>query len=142
MIQLNYRDSRPYYQQIMDNVRQLIVSGILQSDEKLPSVRDLASNLAINPNTIQRAYRELEAEGYVYSLSGKGTFVSPLADGSIARQRELLKVFEDAAKELLYLKVPGEKLENLLAQLKQEYGMPQGEQLTYDVEEVGGGNKE
>lgn len=142
MIQLNYRDSRPYYQQIMDNIRQLIVSQVLKADEKLPSVRDLASSLAINPNTIQRAYRELEAEGYVYSLSGKGTFVSPLADGSIARQKELLKMFEDAAKELLYLKVPAEKLENLLAQWKQEHGMLQGAQQLSVAKDVEGGNKE
>ena len=70
MIQLNYRDTRPFYQQIKDNVRQLVVSGALKKDEKLPSVRDMAASLAINPNTIQRAYRELESEGYIYTLSG------------------------------------------------------------------------
>ena len=75
MIQLNYRDTRPFYQQIKDNVRQLVVSGALKKDEKLPSVRDMAASLAINPNTIQRAYRELESEGYIYTLSGKGTLL-------------------------------------------------------------------
>ena len=59
MIQINYRDTRPFYQQIKDNVRHLVVSGALKKDDKLPSVRELAASLAINPNTIQRAYAEL-----------------------------------------------------------------------------------
>ena len=63
MIQINYRDSRPLYEQIKEQLRRLITSGALTADEKLPSVRELASQLAINPNTIQRAYRELENEG-------------------------------------------------------------------------------
>lgn len=76
MIQINYRDTRPFYQQIKDNVRHLVVSGALKKDDKLPSVRELAASLAINPNTIQRAYRELENEGYIYTLPGKGTFAA------------------------------------------------------------------
>ena len=75
MISLNYRDSRPIYEQIKDGLRKLIASGALAADEKLPSVRQLAMQLAINPNTIQRAYRELEAEGWIASVSGKGSFV-------------------------------------------------------------------
>ena len=63
MISLNYRDSRPIYEQIRDGLRKLIVTGALGADEKLPSVRALAAQLAINPNTIQRAYNELEGEG-------------------------------------------------------------------------------
>lgn len=134
MIQLNYRDSRPYYQQIMENIRQLIVSQVMKPDEKLPSVRELASSLAINPNTIQRAYRELEIEGYVYSLSGKGTFVSPLPDAATARQRELMKTFEETVQELLYLKVPLEELKNKLDQMEEQ----QKPQLVIDK----GGNAE
>lgn len=110
MIQLNYRDSRPFYQQIMENIRQLIVSEALKPDEKLPSVRDLASSLAINPNTIQRAYRELEMDGYVYFLAGKGTFVAPRTDAAAARKRELMKNFEDTVRELLYLNISAEEL--------------------------------
>ena len=70
MISLNYRDSRPIYEQIRDGLRKLIVTGALGADEKLPSVRALAAQLAINPNTIQRAYNELEGEGYIYSVPG------------------------------------------------------------------------
>ena len=77
MISLNYRDSRPIYEQIRDGLRKLIVTGALSADEKLPSVRALAAQLAINPNTIQRAYNELEGEGYIYSVPGKGSFAAP-----------------------------------------------------------------
>ena len=77
MLNLDYRDARPIYEQVRDNLRRLMVSGAIQEGEKLPSVRSLASNLAINPNTIQRAYESLEAEGYVYSIPGKGSFAAP-----------------------------------------------------------------
>ena len=75
MININYRDPRPIYEQVKDNFRQLIISGALPPDEKMPSVRELAASLTINPNTIQRAYRELEAEGYICSVPGRGSFV-------------------------------------------------------------------
>lgn len=81
MISINFRDSRPIYEQVKDSLRRLIVSGALSPDEKLPSVRELASQLVINPNTIQRAYRELEHEGYIVSVPGKGSFARQ-ADGA------------------------------------------------------------
>ena len=86
MIQINYRDSRPIYEQIKDGIRKLIVQGIMQNNEKLPSVRELATSLTINPNTIQRAYRELEAEGYVYTVKGKGCFVAGIPEENSARK--------------------------------------------------------
>ena len=76
MISLDYRDSRPLYQQVKDNLRRMMLTGLLPPDEKLPSVRSLATQLAINPNTIQRAYSELEVEGYIYSVPGKGSFAA------------------------------------------------------------------
>ena len=75
MLHLDYRDARPIYTQIVDNFRMQIAAGILQPGEKLPSVRELATQLSINPNTIQRAYRELEAKGIIQTLPGKGCFV-------------------------------------------------------------------
>ena len=75
MLHLDYRDARPIYTQIVDNFRAQIAAGILQPGEKLPSVRELAAQLSINPNTIQRAYRELEAKGIIQTLPGKGCFV-------------------------------------------------------------------
>ena len=74
MININFRDSRPIYEQVKTTLRKLIVSGAMSPDEKLPSVRELASQLVINPNTIQRAYRELEQEGYIISIPGKGSY--------------------------------------------------------------------
>ena len=110
MISLNYRDSRPIYEQIRDGLRKLIVTGALAADEKLPSVRALAAQLAINPNTIQRAYEALEREGYVYSIGGKGSFVAPRREVDNSRRDELLKQLDEAVKELLFLGVSREEL--------------------------------
>ena len=108
MISLNYRDSRPIYEQIRDGLRKLIVTGALSADEKLPSVRALAAQLAINPNTIQRAYNELEGEGYIYSVPGKGSFAGAnAAAGLLTQVRELLS-------ELRYLGVSQQELLNLV----------------------------
>lgn len=85
MIVLDYRDSRPLYQQVKDSLRRMMLTELLEPDEKLPSVRSLATQLAINPNTIQRAYAELEAEGYIYSVAGRGSFVST-GDGEHLRR--------------------------------------------------------
>ena len=85
MIVLDYRDSRPLYQQVKDSLRRMMLTGLLEPDEKLPSVRSLATQLAINPYTIQRAYAELEAEGYIYSVAGRGSFVSA-GDGEHLRR--------------------------------------------------------
>ena len=75
MVHLDYRDARPIYTQIVDNFRSQIASGILQPGDKLPSVRELAATLSINPNTIQRAYREMEVQGVIQTIPGKGCFV-------------------------------------------------------------------
>lgn len=85
MVHLDYRDARPIYTQIIDGFKEQISTGVLQSGDKLPSVRELAAELAINPNTIQRAYAELEAEGYIYSVTGRGSFVSA-GDGEHLRR--------------------------------------------------------
>ena len=90
MIVLDYRDSRPLYQQVKDSLRRMMLTGLLEPGEKLPSVRSLATQLAINPNTIQRAYAELEAEGYIYSVAGRGSFVSA-GDGEHLRRNAELK---------------------------------------------------
>ena len=103
MIQLNYRDAKPIYEQIKDGLRRLVITGAIAKDEKLPSVRELASELAINPNTIQRAYRELESEGYIYTVSGKGSFAAEQADVAGRRNETLLREFDEIVRELLYL---------------------------------------
>ena len=103
MIQLNYRDARPIYEQVKDGLRHLVVTGALQAGDKLPSVRALATSLTINPNTIQRAYESLEREGYLYTVAGKGSFAAPQADVNADRRERLLKDFDSSAAELLFL---------------------------------------
>jgi len=115
----------PIYEQIKAELRRLLVSGGLREGEQLPSVRELAAHLAINPNTIQRAFRELEAEGYLYASPGKGWFVSrrqDMGDPGDLRRRTLLRVFDETARELLHLGVDGETLAQRLevAQGKEE----------------------
>ena len=110
MIQINYNDSRPIYEKVKDSLRQLILSGALPEDSRLPSVRELAMSLTINPNTIQRAYRELEASGYHYTVPGKGKFAGDRREVDEGRKQALLDSIRAAAKELRYLGVPEETL--------------------------------
>ena len=114
MISLNYRDSRPIYEQIKDGLRKLIVTGAMKPDEKLPSVRALAQQLSINPNTIQRAYNELESEGYIYSVPGKGSFASGDSGAEEARKQELMGKVREMVTELKYLGVSEEDLLTLV----------------------------
>ena len=110
MLNLDYRDARPIYEQVKDGLRRLMVTGVIQEGEKLPSVRTMAGTLAINPNTIQRAYEALEAEGYVYSVPGKGSFAAPNTGVDEGRKQELMHTFDQTAGELLFLGVSGEEL--------------------------------
>lgn len=103
-MKLDYTDHRPIYEQIKDQTRELILNKALEEHQQLPSIRELASQLTINPNTIQRAYKELEIEGYIYSMNAKGYFVAPLRDDvQLARKNESIKLLENAVKELIYL---------------------------------------
>ena len=103
-MKLDYTDHRPIYEQIKDQTRELILNKALEEHQQLPSVRELASQLTINPNTIQRAYQQLEREGYIYSMYAKRYFVAPLRDDvQLARKNESIKLLENAVKELIYL---------------------------------------
>ena len=117
MIQLNYRDAKPIYEQIKDGLRKLVITNSLIANEKLPSVREMASKLAINPNTIQKAYRELEAEGSVYTVAGKGTFVAERKEVLGVRNEELMKEFDEVVTELLFLATDGDSLKTRIEQL-------------------------
>lgn len=117
MIQLNYRDPRPIYEQVKDGIRKLAYSGVVGPDEKLPSVRELAMKLAINPNTISRAYKELEQEGFLYTVAGKGTFINQEYDLNDSRKEELWQQFEKAAKGLIELSVTSQEFEERIKSL-------------------------
>lgn len=120
MIQINYRDPRPIYAQIVSELKRLIVSGALERGEKLPSVRELAGSLAINPNTIQRAYRELEAEGFVFSMPGKGSFVADATDISRQQRQEGEMALREAAGALAAMGYTEEELDALWAKIREE----------------------
>lgn len=119
MLHLDYRDARPIYEQVRDGLRKLMVTGVIRQGEKLPSVRTLASTLAINPNTIQKAYEALEAEGYVYSVAGRGSFAAPQSGVDVHRRDQLLEQWQALTAELLYL---GMSAEELTAKIENEGG--------------------
>ena len=110
MVQLDYRDARPIYTQIVEGFRQQITAGILRQGEKLPSVRELAAELTINPNTIQRAYRELEMGGWIASVAGKGSFVCGVPEEEAQRQHQLLQELDRLTAQLVELGVSREEL--------------------------------
>lgn len=116
MIRLDYRDARPIYEQVRDGLRSLMVTGVLAAGEKLPSVRSLATELAINPNTIQRAYRELEADGYILSVAGKGSFVAQVDQLAEQQKKQAVDAFCAAAQKLRQLGLTQAQLAQLLAE--------------------------
>ncbi|MBR5178340.1 MAG: GntR family transcriptional regulator [Lachnospiraceae bacterium] len=110
MININYRDPRPVYEQVSDGFKKLIVAGLIKKDEKMPSVRELASTYAINPNTIQRAYRDLENEGYIYSVPGKGSFAVDMKEIS---DKHLAEIYERLDTVLSDFDVAGESRQKI-----------------------------
>lgn len=90
MITIDYKDRRPLYQQLMEKIEELALSGLIKADEQLPSVRSLAVELAINPNTIQRAYGELEKKGIVYSVPGRGSFLADSQEALLSQSRNVI----------------------------------------------------
>lgn len=118
MILIDYKSRKPIYEQIIENMKQLVVSGALKRDEQIPSVRQLAQELAINPNTIQKAYAELERQGVIYSLKGRGSFVgSSLQELRNIQQNERLEELAALSKELYRLQVPQEELYAVIQQV-------------------------
>ena len=118
MIVLDYRDRRPLYEQVTEKLEELMFSGVLPPDSRLPSVRSMATELSINPNTIQRAYAELERQGYIYSIQGKGSFVSDgryLAEGI---RKDWEKQFDAAIEEALRIGVSYQDMIKILEKRK------------------------
>ncbi len=103
MIFLDYKNDKPLHEQIRLGIKNLIMTGSLSRDEQLPSVRELSISLTVNPNTVQRAYKDLEKEGFIYSVQGRGCFVSQLPERDELRIKELKEQIENAARELIFL---------------------------------------
>lgn len=121
MFQLDVRSRKPIYEQLVDKIKDLIIHRILKPDEQLPSVRMLSSQLTVNPNTIQRAYRELENQGYVYSIKGKGNFVAAIEQ--MTSDQKLLELKQDIKKliaEAIYLGLTKEDLYVLFHEAHQQ----------------------
>lgn len=115
MIKLDYKDGRSLHEQIAAGFRELIVSGALQTDEQLPSVRELSVSLTVNPNTVQRAYKQLENEGFIYSVKGRGSFVASAAE--IQDEKMLMELYDSltrTVKELMYLGETKKSIENIV----------------------------
>lgn len=121
MIRIDYKDSRSLHEQIQHGIRELIVSGILKPDEKLPSVRELSIELTVNPNTVQKAYKQLESDGFIYSVLGKGNFVSTAKDvQNIGRTNALYESLAQTVRELLYLGEDKKNIQNVVNNIYSE----------------------
>lgn len=122
MIVLDLKDARPLYEQIVEKFQQLILRGILQEDDKMPSVRTLAMELSINPNTIQRAYGELERQGYIYTVKGRGNFVAHNGVLVEEKKKELKNKLQDLVMEAKALGISLEELQQYLTELDRKGG--------------------
>ncbi|MCI8454852.1 MAG: GntR family transcriptional regulator [Lachnospiraceae bacterium] len=114
MIILDYKDRRPIYEQVTERLSELMLHGILVENEALPSVRSLAMDLSINPNTIQRAYAELERQGYIYTVKGKGSFVAENSSMRENRKKELLIQVSEIIDEAIRLGITGEEIKKMI----------------------------
>lgn len=119
MFQLDSKNRKSIYEQVVDNIKEMILTKVLRADEKLPSVRDLSRTLTVNPNTVQKAYRELERLGYVYSVTGVGTFVREPAQGQIDETVLLngKKLMKNSVRELYYAGLDRNEIMNILQEV-------------------------
>ncbi len=118
MFELDLRSRAPIYEQLAEKVKELIIYNVLKPDQQLPAVRVLAGELTINPNTIQKAYRELESRGYIYSVPGKGSFVKPTDPGTnVVQLQALEKELEKIVTEMLYL---GARPQEIITRIKRQ----------------------
>lgn len=119
MILLDYKDRRPIYEQVTEKLQELMIRGILREDEQLPSVRSLATELSINPNTIQRAYAELERQGYIYSIKGKGSFVAENGRMKEKKKMDLKHKLAELARESVDLEMSEDELVEVIRKARE-----------------------
>jgi GntR family transcriptional regulator len=122
MFQLDLKSRKTIYEQVVYNLKELIIADILKPEEKLPSVRDLSKTLTVNPNTIQKAYRELEYQGYIYTVTGLGTFVAIPKETAInpVMLEAIKERIRNDIRELFFLGISYEETEKILNQLLEE----------------------
>ena len=114
MIILDYKDRRPIYEQVTEKLKELMLLGVLKENEPLPSVRSLAMDLSINPNTIQRGYTELERKGYIYTVKGKGSFVAENGEMKENRRKEVLVQVSEIIDEAIRLGISDREIKNMV----------------------------
>ena len=119
MLQIDVTSRKSIYEQVVDMVKEMIVNGVLKTDEKIPSVRELSKELTVNPNTIQKAYRELERQGFIYTVSGRGCFVVSRENAAIdeKQKEELMKRLTSLLKELRLLGVSYEEIRDRIEEI-------------------------
>ncbi|MFZ2539824.1 MAG: GntR family transcriptional regulator [Oscillospiraceae bacterium] len=123
MINIDYRSGVAIYEQIIKGIERLIHCGGLEKDQKLPSVREFSAELAVNPNTIQKAYSALEQKGMIYSVKGRGNFVSGDTQNVLnMRYDEILEVLKNNVEEILDLGYNKELLKQKLLQFSENGG--------------------
>lgn len=122
MIALDYRDKRPIYEQIVEKLEKLIVCGALESNTKMPSVRTLAMELSVNPNTIQRAYAQLEQDGYLYTVVGRGNYVTSEKEWKRGLMKEILTELEHSFIKAKDSRVPRGEIVALLDRIYPKEG--------------------
>lgn len=120
MIRLDYKNDKPLHEQITHGIKELIISGVLKKDDQLPSVRDLSVELTVNPNTVQRAYKTLEADGIIYSIRGKGNFVSGVPDADRKTIDGLYATLKETISELAYFGEGFESIEAIVRNIYEE----------------------
>jgi GntR family transcriptional regulator len=115
MFEMDLRSRAPIYEQLVGKIKEMIIHHVLKADEQLPTVRVLAGELTINPNTIQKAYRELEHLGYIYSIPGKGSFVKAASpEGREARLQFLEGEMRKIVSEMIFLGMPLQEILSLI----------------------------
>ncbi len=120
MILINHKDRRPIYEQIIERFEQLILCGALETNAPMPSVRSLAMELSLNPNTIQRVYQELERAGYIYTIKGKGSFVSETSQNADKKRQEVKKEMREGIEKALFAGISAQELRQMLEECIEE----------------------
>ena len=114
MFQLNYQSHKSVYEQIVDNIKEQIMTGVLKENTQLPTVRELSQLLTINPHTVQKAFQTLDQEGYIYTIAGKGTFVSSrkYVKTDEEKAKDIINTIVESYKELIYMGMSQDEIHN------------------------------
>jgi GntR family transcriptional regulator len=122
VFQIDLKSRKSIYEQVVDNIKDLIITGVIKAEDKIPSVRELSKILTVNPNTVQKAYRELEYQGFLYTVSGLGTFVASKGDIQMNEKKidEIKEHILVSIKELQYLGLSLEQIKETIDELLKE----------------------